>query len=173
MEATVATGTIYKIAVFKTARSGSTWMSSVMASLASGKVKTNELKHKSEIKHKSETFNSNGIVVNWEPLTPKGKEGACLNLEHSMQEYFLHQLLTKVCMYQKDNKCMPQKWRCEECDDQPPSSSLVNGPERSQCPLRIISLNPRFVNLVSWNTVFGGLDRNKLRIINLRRTNLV
>ena len=148
-EITTATDTpVRSIFSFKSARSGSTFFTSVV---------TDVLKSAGRPTKKY-----------WEPsfCSSLHKHSHGIYREASYQAESLRKMLTSNCTIDPDLGCRP----AGICQEEQTTKSLS---ERGREPAYIVALNPRFLNQsIDWVEALGGMGDN-LRIFSLRRTNLI
>ena len=137
---------------FKSARSGSTFFTSVV---------TDVLKNAGRPTKKY-----------WEPsfCSSLHKHSYGTYREASYQAESLRKMLTSNCTIDADFGCRPAGICQEEEEKEENAKSLA---ERGREPAYIVALNPRFLNQsIDWVEALGGMG-DTLRIFSLRRTNLI
>ena len=142
-------GSVRSIFSFKSARSGSTFFTSVV---------TDVLKSAGRPTKKY-----------WEPsfCSNLHKHSFGIYREASYQAQSLRKMLTRNCTIDPNFGCRPAGI-CQEEEEAPPSPAK-GGRE----PAYIVAMNPRFLNqTIDWADALGGMG-DTLRIFSLRRTNLI
>ena len=146
--AATAPDTVHSIISFKSARSGSTFFTSVVVGVLQRAGRPTK-------KYWEPSFCSN-----------LHKHGYGIYREAPYQAASLRKMLTSKCTIDPDFGCQPAGV-CRK--DQAPLLPAERGGE----PAYIVALNPRFLNQsIDWAEVLGGMG-DTLRVFSLRRTNLI